>query len=56
MQGTSTSRMWLIGAVLLALAAILWIAAVGEVVLGLAFLALAAMFVVFSMTMGRGTS
>lgn len=56
MQRTSTSSMWLIGAVLLALAAILWIAAAGEVVLGLAFLAIAAMFLVFSMTMGRGTS
>ena len=51
---TSASSMWLIAAVLLAVAAILWIAAAGEVVLGVAFLVIAAMFAIFSQTMGRG--
>jgi hypothetical protein len=47
--------MWLIAAVLLGIAAVLWIVAAGQVILGVVFLVIAAMFAIFSQTTGRGT-
>ncbi len=54
MQQTSSSNMWLLAAVVLGLAAIVWIAAAGQVVLGVVFLVIAAMFAIFSQTVDRG--
>lgn len=53
MQRASTSTMWLLAAMLFALAAILQIGAADQVTIGIALLAIAAMFFVFSMTIGR---
>ena len=54
MRASSTSGMWLTGALLLVLAAILWFAVVGNTMLGVLFLVIAAMFAVFALTMNRG--
>lgn len=54
MRSTSTQNTWLLAAMLLVLAAIVFVVA-GNATIGLAFGGLAAMFAVFAFTLTKGT-